>query len=101
LVSVALERVLWTERAAPTAPSPSRTALARMLVLSSGESRFVARVDEVHGIRRVARDELLSPPATLTKSTAAYTSAVFPWQSRSVGCLDVQLLFRTLAQSLS
>ncbi len=98
VVCVSLARLLGGEQ---TAPRPAERARERLLVLRRGASRFVARVDEVHGTQRCARDALRRAPETVSRSAATYSSMVLTWAERSVGCLDDARLFAALERSLT
>ncbi len=73
----------------------------RLLVLAQEGQRLVFPVDEVHGTHRFHPQQLAAVPATVAKATATYTKAILPWQKKSVGLLDEQLLFYTLNRSLA
>jgi chemotaxis-related protein WspD len=77
---------------------PSRSCL---LVVQLEGVRAVCPVDEVHGIYHVQSSELQDVPATVAKSSSTYTRKVLPWQERSVGVLNEQLLFIALKRSLA
>lgn len=80
-------------------------AVARLLVLKveqgAEQGRIACPVDEVYGVLRFDPSELQTPPATVTRAASRYTQAVLPWQQRSIGLLDEQLLLYTLARSLA
>lgn len=72
----------------------------RMFVASSGSDRFVFGVQEVLGIRRVARDGLGELPATLARSPAALTRATAAVENRKVGVIDPGKFFACALRSL-
>lgn len=73
----------------------------RFMVLLREGNRVVCPVDAVHGIVRFHQRQHMPIPATLAKATATYTLALLPWQQKSVGLLDDQLLFYTINRSLA
>ena len=81
--------------------SHQRLVHERLLVASREGERLVFPVDEIHGIHRFHPEQLGEVPATVAKSTATYTRAMLPWQEKSVGVLDDQLLFYSLNRSLA
>jgi chemotaxis-related protein WspD len=101
LVCVSLRRVLGLEEPAGDKREKHRALNARLLVIECEGSRAVCPVDEVYGIQRFHPRELKEVPATVARATATYTKAVLPWQMKSVGLLDDQLLFYTLNRSLA
>ncbi|MBI3900007.1 MAG: purine-binding chemotaxis protein CheW [Gammaproteobacteria bacterium] len=96
LICVALDQTLGLEVVAE-----SKRERQRLLVTSHEGNRLAFPVDEVHGTHRFHPQELMSVPATVAKATATYTKAILPWQQKSVGLLDHQLLFYTLNRGLA
>jgi chemotaxis-related protein WspD len=104
LVCVSIGQVLGLGAAAAAVGSKrekSRTVHRRLLVIRREGSRVVFPVDEVHGIHHFHPRELKEVPATVAKAAATYTKTMLPWQKKSVGLLDDQLLFYTLNRSLT
>ena len=99
LVCVSLARVLAVEH--DTASGNDRMVYGRWLVTSWDSKRLVFPADEVHGVHRFEPDQLRDPPATLTKSGTSYTKGVLTWHGRMVLCLDAELLFPALSESLA
>jgi len=62
--------------------------------------RVVCPVDEVHGIHHFQQRDLKEVPTTVARATVAYSTALLSWRGRSVGVLDDELVFYTLARSL-
>jgi chemotaxis-related protein WspD len=73
----------------------------RLLVANRKGSRMAFPVDEVHGVVRYRPRDLKPVPATLAQAASTYTIGLLPWQDRSVGCLDDELLFYSLDESFS
>lgn len=73
----------------------------RMLVIGRESGRFVFPADEVQGIQRYQADALRPAPATVARATASYTRHVLPWQDRSLGYLDADLLLDGLNRSIA
>ena len=106
LICMALDKTLGLEAHTEEQRQSDRAAQKRLvqprlLVVSHDGHRLAFPVDEVHGPHRFHAEDLLSVPATVGRSAATYTRAVLPWQKTSVGVLDDQLLFHTLARSLA
>jgi chemotaxis-related protein WspD len=102
LVCVSLARALGLEEVQENANRvKKRTGHRRLLVIVNEGRRLGFPVDEVGGIHHFSPQELKQVPATLAGVAAVHTSAVLPWQNKSVGCLDEQLLFYTLNKGLS
>jgi len=100
LVCVSLGQVVGAEPLAAAGHQPRATAFKRLLVIRREAVRVVCPVDEVHGIHRFHPRELQDVPATVSKATVTYSTALLPWRGHSVGALDDQLLFYTLKRSL-
>jgi len=73
----------------------------RLLVIQRDGDRAVCPVDEVFGISRFHPRDLMPVPATIAKAAASYTRSVLPWQEKSVGVLDDELLFHTINRNLA
>jgi chemotaxis-related protein WspD len=95
LVAVSLARVLGIE-----APK-DLPKTARLLVSVWESQRVVFPVDEVYGVHRCDPEQLAEPPSTLAKSGSSYTRSVLHWQNNLVCCLDTELLFPALSQSIA
>lgn len=72
----------------------------RFLILGQGRTALALPVAEVSGVRRVGPDALLPLPATLSRASSRYTTALFAHEGRSVGLLDATLLRQVLSRSL-
>jgi chemotaxis-related protein WspD len=57
--------------------------------------------DEVHGIHRLAPEELDGSKAAGLKPATRLTQAIFRWQNRVVGLLEPEQLFSSLNRNLS
>jgi chemotaxis-related protein WspD len=101
LVCVSLHEALSLQAAKAGKRDQHHAAGGRFMVIQREGNRFVCPVDEVHGIQRFHRRQQMPVPATLAKATATYTLALLPWQQKTVGLLDDQLLFYTLGRSLA
>lgn len=101
LVCVSLHALLGIDKSAPVKATQRRLTLERLLVASRDQEWLVFPVDEVHGIHRFRPDQLGEVPATVARSTATYAQAVLPWQEKTVGLLDAQLIFYSLNKSLA
>lgn len=101
LACISLRELLGLEQAGERKRDKHHAAAGRFMVLQREGSRVVCPVDEVHGIQRFNAREQTPVPATLAKATATYTLALLPWQQKSVGLLDDQLLFYTINRSFA
>jgi chemotaxis-related protein WspD len=84
----------------PAAP-PDARGTARLLVLRRDDVHAVCPVDETGGIIRFDAHALIDIPGTLAHASSRYSKHLLPWEGRSVGVLDDQLLFSTLGRSLA
>jgi chemotaxis-related protein WspD len=86
----------------PGVPQPEeRTSPGRLLICNRKGDRLAFRADNVYGVYRYHPGQLHHVPATLAMATAgAYTLGMLPWNDRTVGCLDDELLFYALNRSL-
>jgi chemotaxis-related protein WspD len=99
VLCVALDKILGLSRT--TEKSGDRAVYERLLVASAESRRIAFPVDEVHGVHRFNADALRDPPATLSKSGASYTLGVLPWNGKLTICLDAELLFPALNESIA
>ncbi|TKC85886.1 purine-binding chemotaxis protein CheW [Trinickia terrae] len=98
-VAVSLGELLRLDRAAASAPS-SRKRYPRMLVAAHRGEPVAFPVDEVEGVLRFAASELLPVPTTLAHSTGSHASGVLAWRDTTIGLLDPDRVFESLAGSL-
>jgi len=101
LLCVSLHALLGIDKAPAAYGAQRRLIHERLLVVCRDGERLVFPVDEIHGIHRFRPEQLGEVPATVAKSTATYTRAMLPWQDKTVGVLDDQLLFYSLNKSLA
>ena len=80
---------------------PGNGAIPRLVVTQWKAGRLAFPVDEVYGVVRLAREEIVEPPATVGVSAETFTTGVFSWQERAVGFLDADALFEALNRQLS
>ena len=95
VVAVSLARALGI------ADNLAASKTERLLVAIWETHRLVFPVDEVYGVHRCDPENLGEPPSTLVKSGTSYTQAVLHWQDKLVCCLDSNLLFPALSQSIA
>ncbi|PYQ96859.1 MAG: chemotaxis protein [Acidobacteria bacterium] len=100
LVCLSLGQVLGVESLPPAPREPRSTVYQRLLVIRRDAVRVVCPVDEVHGIHHFQQRDLKEVPTTVARATVAYSTALLSWRGRSVGVLDDELVFYTLARSL-
>jgi chemotaxis-related protein WspD len=78
-----------------------RDVYSRLIVIHGEGGRLVFPANEVHGILRFHTGDLREVPATVSRSTATYSTAVLSWQGKTIGCLDDQLLLYALNRSMA
>lgn len=100
LICVSLGATLGVEPISGQNQDERRLRRRRFLVVSRDEQRLVFPVDEVSGTLRFRTQELTAVPETVSKAAATYIKAILPWDKKSVGLIDDQLLFYTLNRSL-
>jgi chemotaxis-related protein WspD len=100
LICVSLGQVVGVETSAETSRDRRRAVYRRLLVIRRDDVRVVCPVDEVHGVHHVHLRELKDVPATVSKATVTYSTALLSWRERSVGILDDQLVFYSLKRGL-
>ena len=101
LVSVSLGHILGVSTNGSPHAETNGAAFSRRLVLRRDAIRVVCPVDEVFGICRFRRQTLKDVPATLAKASRRYSTKLLPWNGRSVGVLDDQLLFYAVKRTVA
>lgn len=97
---VSLGGLLGLEEAGGADQNGRHGVYRRMVVVERERERWVFPADEVSGIHRFRPGELRGAPVTVAKAAATYTRGMIPWQGRSVGYLDDELLFYSLRRGL-
>jgi chemotaxis-related protein WspD len=97
-LAVSLAALLRIDAGAPG--TPSRAATPRLLVTEWAGATTAFPVDAVEGVANFGADALLPAPATLAQAAGRHVRGVMHWRGRSVGVLDVEVLFDALARSL-
>jgi chemotaxis-related protein WspD len=100
-VCISLRQILRIEETIKVRKSKVHAANPRMLFVHYEGLRAACPVDEVYGVHRFYRRELLAPPTTLAKAKTTYIKAVLPWQQETVGLLDEKLLFYAVNRGLA
>jgi chemotaxis-related protein WspD len=78
----------------------ARNSYARMLVAAHRGEPVAFPVDEVEGVVRFAAGALLPVPTTLAHASASHARGVLVWRERTIGLLDTDRVFESLARSL-
>ncbi|KWE50440.1 chemotaxis protein CheW [Burkholderia ubonensis] len=78
----------------------SRHAQARLLVVEHRGDTVALPVDEVEGVLRFAASALLPAPTTLAHAAAMHTRGLLAWRDTTLGLLDADRVFDSLARSL-
>jgi chemotaxis-related protein WspD len=95
LLSISLAALLQLEKETVTSRS-------RLLICDRKGSRLVFPVNEVRGVHRYHPKDLRDVPLTLAKAgAAAYIVGVLPWEGKTVGCMDDELLFYAVDKGLT
>jgi chemotaxis-related protein WspD len=71
-----------------------------MLVAAHRGEPVAFPVDEVEGVVRYAASSLLPVPTTLANASASHSRGVIAWNERTIGLLDTDRVFESLARSL-
>lgn len=102
LLSVSLAALLQLEKDTEVSRDLKPASCGRLLICSRKGSRLVFPVNEVHGVHRYHPKELREVPVTLAKAGAgAYIVGVLPWEGKTVGCMDDELLFYAVDKGLT
>jgi chemotaxis-related protein WspD len=102
LVCVALDLLLGLEKPGHEDVKNSRAIQSRLLLCNTGAGKLAFVANEVHGVERYAPRQLRPVPATVAKSSNTYTMGILPWKDdQTIGCLNAELLFRSLDRAIS
>ncbi|KWN13270.1 chemotaxis protein CheW [Burkholderia ubonensis] len=78
----------------------SRHVHARLLVVEHRGDTVALPVDEVEGVLRFAASALLPAPTTLAHAATMHTRGLLAWRDTTLGLLDADRVFDSLARSL-
>jgi chemotaxis-related protein WspD len=98
-IAASLIAMLKLVRASATKDT-SRESRARLLVAAHQGGAAAFPVDEAEGIVRFRASDLMPVPSTLAHAALSHARGVLAWRDTTVGVLDVDRLFATLARSL-
>ncbi|MEO7201225.1 MAG: chemotaxis protein CheW [Candidatus Tumulicola sp.] len=98
-VAASLSELLHIDRAG-VREHASRNGYARMLVAAHRSEVVVFPVDEVDEVAHLANALLMPVPTTLPRATAWHACGLFAWRDTTVGLLDADRVFDSLARSL-
>lgn len=101
LICVSLHILLHSSQSSGSSDSTDKNSRPRLLVMESGTGPLAVPVDEVWGVVRYELRDLRPVPAVLAKSQQVHTQRVLVAGQRTIGLLDVDLLWRTLADILA
>ncbi|MCJ8141848.1 chemotaxis protein CheW [Ancylobacter sp. A5.8] len=76
-------------------------SVARLVVIVGANGRVALPVDEVHGLHLFAASEVGAVPATIARSTSAFTSSVLAWRGHAVGGLDAAHLLAAIDRAIA
>ena len=77
-------------------PNTNPPIAPRLILIRKEGETWAFQADEVAGVQRIERANLLSVPSTLANPAGSYCRAVFGWMQRSVNVLDEPRLFLAL-----
>jgi chemotaxis signal transduction protein len=97
-ICVALELLLQLEASRPHAQH--RVLGRRLVVLATQGQRWAFEADEVHGVHRYDPATVRELPATVAHSPSRFATGLLPWDGRSVGLLDGELVLHAVNRRL-
>lgn len=100
LICISLAKLLGLEESTAEAGTPG-AAYPRLVVIRHEGWRTVFPVSEVRGIHRYHERELSAVPVTVAKGGTTYTKAILPWEGKSVGFLNEDVVIHTLNRSIA
>ncbi|WP_431822914.1 chemotaxis protein CheW [Burkholderia sp. F1] len=98
-IAASLGALLGLERDA-AGRHASRHAHARLLLVEHRGDTVALPVDEVEGVLRFAASALLPAPTTLAHAAAMHARGLLAWRDTTLGLLDADGVFDSLARSL-
>lgn len=98
-VAVSLGELLGLDRAGG-GKHAGRNSHARLLVAAHRDEPAVFPVDEVEGVLRFPDAAVLPVPSTLTYAATAHARGVLAWGDATIGLLDADRVFDSIARSL-
>ena len=102
LLCVALGTLLGLEPSLERTETERKMLRPHLLVCNRKGDRLAFSVAEIFGIHRYNPEDLRDVPATLAKAAAgAWTVGMLPWNGRTVGCLNDELVFYALNKGLA
>jgi chemotaxis-related protein WspD len=101
VLAVSLASILGLARTPNASQADARAELPRLMILRRDTVRVACPVDAVHGVHRYQPAALKEIPATLAKASGRYSTKLLPWNGRSVGVIDDQLLFYSVKRSVA
>lgn len=72
----------------------------RMIAIQNQQERWIFPVDDIYGIFQFESESLENIPVNIKKSSTNYLRGIIPWNGKSVGYLDEQLIFDGLRRSI-
>lgn len=101
LICLSLAKIMGLEEAAMSGQAEDRLGSRRLIILRHAEGRLAFPIDEVQSIHRYRSADLRAVPATVAKAAASYTTGVFAWSDRVVGCLDSRRILEALNRGVT
>ena len=93
-LTIALHHLLQVN----TASKGDEKGHKRLIALRKDEDQWIFPVNEVYGIHHFDANQLQNVPITVAKSSSNYLKGMIPWNDRSVGLIDEELLFSSLGR---
>lgn len=101
LVSVSLAALLGVSAGSVRGREGRGKIFARLVVIGGANGRVAFPVDEVHGLHLFAPHEVGPVPATIGRSTSAFTTSVLAWRGHAVGGLDATQLLDAIDRAIA
>ncbi len=98
-VAVSLGELLGLDRSGG-GKHAGRTGYVRLLVAAHRDEPAAFPVDEVEGVLRFPASALLPVPSTLAYAATAHARGVLAWRDTTIGLLDADRVFDSIARSL-
>lgn len=101
LVSLSLTALLGIAAGGARGMEGRGKSFARLVVIGGTNGRVAFPVDEVHGLHLFAASEVGPVPATIGRSTSAFTTSVLAWRGHAVGGLDAAHLLDAIDRAIA
>ena len=100
LLCISLGQVLGIEKGAQQGEDISQGIYKRMVVIETGNHKYVFPVSEIRDMHHYADSELEIAPATAHTGANSFLKGVLSWKDKYVGCLDQKALLSVIDGSI-